>query len=181
MRMKKICAGIVVAAFLANGSLAQGVQQDSASGKSASTQVQQQARPYRLDFALVELDGGRTIDSRQYSLNLALGQPGGRVQIGNRVPVGTKSDGSFQYIDVGTTISGSLSERGGELVLNGYCDVSSVAPGQETSNAHPILRTLQINTNGTPVTVGKRAILGIADDPDSKRQFELDVTVVEVK
>ena len=179
MSTRKLYVAIFIAALLANGSVAQTAQQDSSS-KSPSTQMQQPVHPYRLDFSLIELDGGKTVDSRQYSLNLSLGQPGGRIQIGNRVPVGTKNDGSFQYIDVGTTIGASLNERGGDLALNGYCEVTSVAPGQDTSNAHPILRTLQINTNG-PVTEGKRTILGVADDPDSKRQFELDVTVTELK
>ncbi|HXA78685.1 MAG TPA: hypothetical protein VNV41_16240, partial [Candidatus Acidoferrales bacterium] len=65
-------------------------------------------------------------------------------------------------------------------VLETNCDVSSVAPDEAKVDGRPILRTLFIR-NETPVVVGKAVTVATADDPNSKRKFQLEVTVTEIK
>ena len=91
-----------------------------------------------------------------------------------------KSDGSIQYVDVGTKIVGFISTRDGTQVLRTNCDVSSVAPDEAKVDGRPILRTLTI-VNEAPVALGKAVMIGTADDPNSKHKFQLEVTVTEIK
>lgn len=160
--------------------------QDAAPSKAeATTQPQPPPHSYRLDYTLTELEGGKKIDSRQYSVSVGGGSRNerpwpGQVQIGTRVPVSTNTDGSTQYVDVGTRIHSYISMRDGAQVLNTNCDVSSMAPDQAKESGRPILRTLTI-ANETPVVLGKAVMVGTADDPNSARQFQLEITVTEIK
>jgi hypothetical protein len=160
--------------------------QDTGSPKAEATpQAQTAPRSYRLDYTLTESQDGKKIDSRQYSIIIGGGTQNGRpwqghLRIGTRVPVVTKSDGTIEYVDVGTKINGFIFMRDGAQVLNTDCDVSSVVPDEAKVDGRPILRTLMIS-NETPVTVGKAVTVGTADDPNSKRKFQLEVTVTEIK
>jgi len=167
------------------GSLAThvGGQEVNAARQQGSPQAQVNAHAYRLDYTLTESENGKKIDSRHYSINLGgdsqTQRSFGQVQIGTRVPIDSKADGTVQYIDVGTKITGSLYLRGGIEVLDTSCDVSSVVPDQGKTD-RPVLRTLQIN-NDTPLMEGKSVLVGTVDDPNSNREFQLDVTVTELK
>jgi hypothetical protein len=81
---------------------------------------------------------------------------------------------------VGTTISGSVSSRDGAQILDTYCDVTSVVPDEGKVDGRPVLRSLSI-TDETPIVEGKPMLLGTADDPNSKREFQLEVTVTQQK
>jgi hypothetical protein len=179
-----LAAASIAALFLCVA-IASARAQDATPPKAETTpQAQTPPRSYRLDYTLTELEDGKKIDSRQYSISVGGGTPSGRpwqgrVQIGTRVPVDMKSDGT-QYVDVGTKISGLISMRDGAQVLDTDCDVSSVALDEAKVDGRPILRELIIR-NEAPVTVGKAVTVGTADDPNSKRKFQLEVTVTEIK
>jgi len=156
--------------------------QDSAAPKAAVAPSPQPEpfRAYRLDFVLIESEDGKKVDSREYSVDLSnLGAPG-RVSAGTRIPAGVKSDGTPQYLDVNTSININFLTRGGVDGVNVNCDVSSVAPDDNSSSGRPVLRTLSIG-GSAPLTVGKPMVFGVADDPNSKRQFQLTVTATELK
>ncbi|HXA79604.1 MAG TPA: hypothetical protein VNV41_20905, partial [Candidatus Acidoferrales bacterium] len=147
--------------------IASALAQDVAPPKAEATpQAQTPPRSYRLDYTLTELADGKKIDSRQYSISVGGGTQSGRpwqgqLQIGTKVPAGMKSDGTNQYLDVGTKISGVISMRDGAQVLETNCDVSSVAPDEAKVDGRPILRTLFIR-NETPVVVGKAVTVATA-------------------
>jgi hypothetical protein len=44
----------------------------------------------------------------------------------------------------------------------------------------PVLRQLRIS-GATIVTTGKPIVIGVVDDPNSKRQFQLEVTATKLK
>jgi hypothetical protein len=156
----------------------------SASRAQESTKPLAEAREkpinaYRLDFLVNEVEDGKKINSRQYSMNLNSGDFG-QVKIGTRVAVEAKQ-GEFQYLDVGTSIKARGREQDNSLLLDFWCDISNFAlPGQENSNTHPALRQLQINGN-TIVLLGKSMVVGSVDDPNSKREFQLEVTASRLK
>lgn len=159
-------------------------QEPNAARQSASPQVEAGSHAYRLDYTLAELENGKRVDSRHYSMDVGGGDQAqrsiGHVEIGTRVPIESKSDGTVQYMDVGTKITGALYMRGGIELLDTSCDISSVAPEQTNTSGRPVLRTLQVN-NVMPLVQGKSLLVGTADDPNSNREFQLEVTVTELK
>jgi len=135
---------------------------------------------YRLDFSLHELEDGKKVNTRQYSVNLIEGVQWQDIKIGTRVPVEMKQ-GEMQYIDVGTTILAQLQEVKSALELSVRADLSNFAlPDQANKTSMPLLRQLRIN-GSTIVVPGKPIVVGVVDDPNSKRQFQLEVTVTKLK
>jgi len=148
---------------------------------------------YHLDFSLNELEDGKKINTRQYSMNVLAVQSGPRLpigyekdlKIGTRVPV-EMDQGKMEYLEIGTSIRCQLfGDETGLISLDARADVSNLVPRNEKdqympAGRNPILRQLQIQSSGT-VTLGKPMSLGTVDDPDSKRQFQLEVTVTKMR
>jgi len=148
-------------------------------------------QPYRLDFSFNELEGDKRINTRHYSMNLTSKEPN-EIKIGSRVPVTTfvnsKDSGAgtqFQYIDVGTSIWAQLrpiaNSNEEELVVRG--EISSLDSSPEAGSgpdAAPVIRQIKIS-GSTLVVEGKPLIVGSMDDPTSKRQFQLEVTVTKLR
>ena len=161
--------------------------QDAAKSKSDTMQV---GHAYRLDFTLNELEDGKKINTRQYSINLNGGDHSD-IKIGSRVPVETNHAGEYQYLDVGTSIWCRMRDYrdvpwlGDDLLLDVQSDISNFAGSEQPRQATgpmpgPLIRQMKINAN-TIVTVGKQISLGTVDDPNSKRQFQLEVLVTKLK
>ncbi|HEY7353536.1 MAG TPA: hypothetical protein VH596_12280 [Terriglobales bacterium] len=144
-------------------------------------------RPYRLDFSLNELQDGRRTNTRHYSLNLTAGSSD-EIKIGTRVPVRSSSfkgasealvATQFQYLDVGTNIWAFLREVGDELQLEVRGEVSDLDKGPDTDLA-PIVRQMKISGTTLLVT-GKPIVISSMDDPNSNRQFQLEVTATKLR
>ncbi|HKW18649.1 MAG TPA: hypothetical protein VJO35_14175 [Terriglobales bacterium] len=144
-------------------------------------------QPYRLDFSLVELQNGKRTNTRHYSLNLTAGS-GDEIKIGTRVPVrsgSVKNDSGavvstqFQYLDVGTNIWAFLREVGDELQLEVKGDVSDLDKAPN-SDLGPIIRQMKIS-GSTLLVTGKPIIIGSMDDPNSDREFQLEVTATKLR
>jgi hypothetical protein len=89
----------------------------------------------------------------------------------------------YQYLDVGTNIWAQLREHGEELLLVVRSDVSNLDTSNQsehTSGSLPIVRQIKIS-GSTLLVVGKPILIGSMDDPNSKRQFQLEVTVTKLK
>ncbi len=181
--LKKISiAGALLVAFLMAIHAKPAAAQDSGSKAEAATEV---GHAYRLDFTMSELEEGKKINSREYSI-LNTGNEG-EVKIGTRVPVEFKN-GELQYIDVGTNIWCRLRDRkdenwlGNDVMLTVRSEMSSIVapePNQGLPSAPPV-RQSKIDAS-TIAVVGKPTVVGIVDDPNSKRQFQLEVTVTKLR
>ena len=144
-------------------------------------------QPYRLDFSFNELADGKTTNTRRYSMNLTAGQSN-EIKIGTRVPVASGTSipnmsSQYQYLDVGTNIWAQLREHGDELILVVHGENSNVdiASGQNSGAlAPPVIRQIKIDGD-TLLVIGKPIMIGSVDDPNSKRQFQLEVTVTKLK
>ncbi len=153
--------------------------QDTSAAKMVSDESAKPLSAFRLDFALSESEDGRKINTRHYSMNLVPGYtPNNEIKIGSRVPVEGKQ-GEIQYIDVGTNIWSRMTERGDAVQLEVRADLSNIA-GPEGEGKTPVVRQLRINAS-TVAVPGKATVLGMVDDPNSKRQFQLEVTVTKLK
>lgn len=152
--------------------------------KQASSQTRP-IRPYRLDFSLVELQNGKRTNTRHYSLNLTAGS-GDEIKIGTRVPVRSESFTNvntpvtqFQYLDVGTNIWAFLRQVGDELQLEVRGDVSDLDK-TPNNDLGPIVRQMKISGTTLLVT-GKPIVIGSMDDPNSDREFQLEVTATKLR
>ena len=143
---------------------------------------------YRLDFALHELQDGNKTNSRHYSMNLT-GGSGDEIKIGTRVPVATGSSGpagvgtQFQYMDVGTTIWAILREAGDDWQLQVKSETSDLDMNRAKEHGTefaPIVRQMKIE-GSTLLVTGKPMLIGTLDDPNSTRQFQLEVTATRLK
>ena len=69
-----------------------------------------------------------------------------------------------------------------QLELIVHAEMSNFAVPEQAQNheSHPLLRQLKIG-GSTLVLLGKPMVIGVADDPNSKRQFELEVTVTKLR
>jgi len=156
----------------------------AATQPEGSTKSQSSDKPleeYHLDFSINEIEDGKKINSRQYSTNLATNE-GNEIKIGTRVPVESK-EGEFQYLDVGTSLFARIGEMRGQTELTVRAETSSFASpeaGLEKRDLHPIVR--QLKMGGTVLLpLAKTIVIGSADDPNSKRQFQLEVTVTKLR
>ena len=133
---------------------------------------------YRLDFSINELDDGKKINVRHYSMN----QTGGtrELKIGNRVPVEAEQ-GKFQYLDVGTNIRSKVYGTPDAPILDVNAEISNLAVAdQNTHGGQPIVRQMVIS-GSTLLVFDKPIIIGSVDDPNSKRQYQLEVTATKLK
>jgi len=153
----------------------------------AQTAKVQPVQPYRLDFAFNELADGKIVNTRHYSMNLTAGESN-EIKIGTRVPVVSGSTPGapavqWQYVDVGTNIWAQLREHGDEWVLAVRSEVSNLDLGSDTEHVggqNPVIRQIKLS-GSTLLVVGKTILIGSMDDPNSKRQFQLEVIVTRLR
>jgi hypothetical protein len=136
---------------------------------------------YHLEFSINELEDGKKVNSRQYSMDLS-SNDSNEIKIGTRIPVETK-ESEMQYIDLGTNIMARIGENRDQTELFVRTETSNLAnesgPG-EKRDSHPVIR--QLKMGGTVLLpVSKPVVLSSADDPNSRRQFQLEVTVTKIR
>jgi hypothetical protein len=167
---------------------AQEGSKESSSTEPAKPKPVQPVQSYRLDFSFNEVADGKILNTRHYSMNMTGGNPN-EIKIGTRVPVATGSSSStpaatqYQYLDIGTNIWAQLREHGDEFILVVRGEVSNLdVETGEHSGAFlpPVVRQIKINGD-TLLVVGKPIMIGSVDDPNSKKQFQLEVTVTKLK
>jgi hypothetical protein len=184
MRKASAIWTITILGFMICGGMAAHAQ-DSAPAKStaeakSTPMADKPVHAYRLDFSVNELEDGKKINSRQYSLNLNA-DDANEIKIGTRVPVEAGHE-QFQYMDVGTSIWCRIGERPDGVPLQVRAEISNFAiPDQAAGHeSRPTIRQFRINAS-TLALPGKPMVVGSVDDPNSKRQFQLEVTVTKLK
>lgn len=147
----------------------------------------QPVQPYRLDFAFNELTDAKIVNTRHYSMNLTAGDAN-EIKIGTRVPVVTGASPNspatqWQYLDVGTNIWAQLREHGDECMLVVRSEVSNLDTSSDSERergSNPIVRQIKIS-GSTLLVTGKPILIGSMDDPNSRRQFQLEVTATKLR
>ena len=198
MRRSILWMAVIMTAFLFSGIITLATGQEKTNNPSDGKATEQSKAdaddskaiyPYRLDFSFAEVEDGKRINTRHYIMDLA-GEQGQEIKIGTRVPV--VSGGStigmhgemntqYQYIDVGTNIGAHLNRLfGGDVQLRVNCEVSNMDTTDPASKLGPIIRQIKIE-GSTLLAFGKPILIGSADDPNSKRQFQLEVTVTKLR
>jgi hypothetical protein len=139
----------------------------------------QDAKYYRLDFSVKEVEDNRTLSAKRYSTigSTASQARQGQVRAGTRVPAA-----NGQYYEVGVNIDCvGLREAGPHLHMVVISEVSSipVIEGAPTT-ALPVVRQNRWTAEVT-VEVGKPTVLFSSDDLNSKRKLQLELTATPIK
>ena len=179
--------GITMALWCALPLLAQeDTKPPAADNKVRAERPERPTHAYRIDFSIAELEDGKKINGRHYSMDLNSGS-WNEIKIATRVPVVTEAYSSkpditqFQYLDVGTTINTRLEERGDELALDVHAEFSNLASTSEQHSPQPpIIRQIKIS-GSTLADAGKPVAIGAVDDPNSNRTFQLEATATRLK
>jgi hypothetical protein len=147
----------------------------------AQTETPKQAegpKAYQLDFVLKELEDGKVINSRNYSLMTTSVGGGGSIRSGDKVPVVSKAgpQAEYTYLDVGVNIDcAGVLETQGKLTLNVKADISSAQP----DSSRPLIRNTRWSSN-VIVPLRKATVLFTSDDTSSKRRMQLELTAAPV-
>jgi hypothetical protein len=152
----------------------------------AFAQEKKQERPhhtYKIDVLLTESEGGKTMNSRSYTMLVNDGDTG-RIRQGNRIPInvgsGTAKEGSgIQYLDVGFNLDCTLRYADDSLQLGMILDMSSLAPEQGASG-NPIVRQQRYQIQ-SPTQPGKRSVIANVDELDSKRRLQIETLLTQVQ
>ena len=144
--------------------------------------------PYRLDYTIKEMDDGKVVNTRTYSMVMQSSEERGRsfgeVKTGTRVPMlsAVPKEGSpqIQYIDVGINITAQLYLlESSNLLLSGNVEISTLADSTGPAGA-PIIRQVRCNTTGETVP-GKPNQIASLDDPISKHRYVIEVVPTKLR
>jgi hypothetical protein len=192
MKTKHAAWFLIVIALVLN----LGTGSSRAQDNSAKAPEERKPDPaFHLDFNLNELQDGKKINTRSYAMDLVAAHSGpngrylsnnpGQIKIGTRVPIET-DQGKVDYMDLGTSIRCNLSGNDSEgPTIDVRADVTSLVPRADTdayrpATRNPIIRQISMSSS-TATPLGKMTTLSTVDDPDSKRQFQLEVTVTKLR
>ena len=135
---------------------------------------------YRLDFVISEVEGGKKINSRSYSM-LATEAVLTKVRVRSNL----RPDASGLSYDLGMDLDCRVRENAGYLLLDATIDSSGLrvsksedaVPGTPAGTSVEHVRS-EISALVTP---GKPTMISSLDDPASKRQFQIEVTATKIK
>ncbi|HSY34488.1 MAG TPA: hypothetical protein VK814_01935 [Acidobacteriaceae bacterium] len=151
-------------------------------------------KTYRITYTLTELDAGKTVSTRHYSMLLGDGERSS-LKEGNKIPVatGTYSNGAaaaspssevqtqFTYLDIGMSFDATLAVSGNSVHLRSKVEDSSLdQPVTIVGVTEPVVR--QSVLDGTSVlSLDKPFMLGTIDIPNTARHMDIAVLIEQIK
>jgi hypothetical protein len=136
---------------------------------------------YHLEFAVRELEDGKRLNSRSYTMSVEDGD-WGRIRVGNRIPYNSGKE-QFQYFDVGINIDCRLRDHDSYILLeNTSIEISSVVKDESSGGGtpNPIVRQARASVVAS-VTPGKPTVITTMDDVSSNRRYEVEVTATKIR
>ena len=136
-----------------------------------------------LRFVAKELEGGRVINTREYSVRTYVDSTyyaEAQIRTGARVPVSTGPPGgsNFTYIDVGINFDlHKIQLAGPNLNMQVEADISSYKDAP--SGSQPVIQSNRWLGSVT-IPIGKTATIFSSDDVVSKRTLQVDLTVTRI-
>ena len=134
-------------------------------------------RFYKLDFVVKELDNGKLLNARSYSITGSTDGSPSQIRTGSKIPV-PSSPGStqFSFIDVGVHIDcRSIKEAGSELSLAVATEISSTVR-ESIPSSYPIVRQNRWDAT-VLVPLRKPTVIFSSDDAATTHQIQLELTV----
>jgi hypothetical protein len=179
---KKIVRIALLALFLTGAArLPWAAAQDTAKQGEAQAQA---GESYKVEFTVNEMDSGKKINSRSYSMLLRAGEPNKytdwkRLRVGSRVPVFTEAN-KFQYMDVGMDIDCRLWPMGNDKVsISTIWDYSSLGSDQGHQTQNPVIRHVRSEVEAV-VPMDKPTVISEVDDVASTHRYVFEVKVAKI-
>jgi hypothetical protein len=159
--------------------------------RSALAQGNTDAKPtaslnqhYRLDFIVKEVDAGKVINSRSYSMIIATDEHAA-IRTGTQVPFNVStSPNTSQYteVNVGVNIDcKSGKELNNQLTLQVKAEISSLAEPTDGSHAGgPVVRRNTWESN-VVIPLKQPTTIFSSDDLASKRKMQLEIIATPIK
>ncbi len=148
--------------------------------QSAKKDQDQSVHVYRVTYKISELENGKTINARSYTL-MARTRAVATAHVGSRVPMDLGGN-KIQYQDIGVTVRCIVTNQEASVLVQ--TDVSMITLGGEepvTSPGPPlpVERNLGL-LDVTSVAMGKPVLVGSIDDVVSNHRYVIEVTVTKV-
>ena len=173
-----IVAAVITLCGLTMAHAQEASKTDSDNNKTKAERPNQPVHAYRVDFSINEMEAGKKINTRHYTLNENSGAYT-MLSISSRVSVATP-EMPHDTLEIGTHINCSVKELGEDIALDVHSDFSNFFSPDEQHSTRPVFRHVDIN-GSTLATPGKPVVIGALDDPSSDRQFQLEATVTRLK
>lgn len=145
------------------------------------------SRFYKLEFVVKEVEGGKVLNARSYSTQVAAdARDGAAIRAGTKMPI--PMDGpnrQFTYTDLGVNIDcRNIRDSPREISLFVSAQISSL-PSESATPAQAgaqLAITVRQNSWSSLVVVpfSKPTVLFSSDDLTSKRQFQLELTATPI-
>jgi type II secretory pathway component GspD/PulD (secretin) len=134
------------------------------------------------------MDGTKPGATQHYSL-IVVPSERAQLKLGNRVPLVTgKTDADtaaassqVQYIDVGLSISATLSGGGDGLMLRTKVEQSTLAEEKSGMGPQDPVLHQAVLENASTITLGKALTLGSLDIPNGTIKLEVEVVAEAMK
>jgi hypothetical protein len=166
-------------------SAAKGATDQSTKKEAAEQETKPPDNFYKLSFAIYELEDGKRINQREYSMIRGTNNgPPATIRVSTRVPIYAEEK-KLQYIDAGLEIRCWLREpQAGKLPVQCDINISNFVLEQQfadpKNSAGPMVRTANVST-GTVVAPGKPTVIATIDDINSKKRTQIEVTATKVE
>jgi hypothetical protein len=138
---------------------------------------------YKVEYVLRELQDGKAINSRNYVLTIE-NNDRGEAKVGARVPVqmggGGNLPSTWQYMDVGVNISCRAVGHDDYVSLRTNIEISSFALPEQQAAAQPVVRQMRTDMAAV-VPLSKPTVIGVVDDVNSTKRYEVAVTATKLK
>ncbi len=141
---------------------------------------------YRLTYTITDIDGGKRLGARQFTLLVTSGEKSTFKQ-GSRVPIvtgtlaGQPAGTQVQYQDVGLAIEAHVNGSPDALNLYTKVEQSSLAEDRPVASAQdPVVRQTTLNESSV-LSQGKPMVLGTLDLPGTTRSQEIAVVAELVR
>lgn len=183
----KVLTKVIFVLALASGLLAQQPAKGSADQPGKAEETRPQDNFYRLNFVIYELEGGKRVNQRDYSLIAKANvNPSPSVRISTRVPVYSEEK-KMQYIDAGLTLNCNVIDQAtGKIQAHCEVDISGFVQHDQVPESRgnavvpaPVLRSTRSNTWAV-LTMGKPFLIASIDDINSAKRMQIEVTATKI-
>lgn len=173
----------VVAACLLAAGLAAAQEKPPAEAEARQAEATKPRAFYRLDYTVHELQDGKRLNSRSYTLFTDGRRQSCHMRVGNRVPItmGAPTQAAppqFQYFDVGFNLDCFAEEVAGGLAVENTMEISSVAG--EAQTPAPVVRSYRMRSSAL-LPFGKPRVVVEGDDPHAARRLQVEVTATRAQ
>ena len=183
----KIFTKVIFVLVLASSLFAQQSAKRAADQPVKGEETHQPENFYKLSFAIYELEDGKRVNQRDYSMIAkANTNPSPSVRISTRIPIFTEEN-KMQYIDAGLSLNCNVIDQGApkiqahcEVNIGGFVQRDQVPESRGNAVASaPVLRNTSSNTWAI-LTMGKPTVITSIDDINSAKRMQIEVTATKM-